>query len=164
MSWGISNCGGHSTPICFELEVHSSGLQSLRLLCEGRLSTEMDDVTFWRKTRFAPPSPSDETRIVKVRHCVATLHIAMTSMRSILWTCYLEKKKEDDDRGQTDGIQISFCCSSSLFEVPEILCGTGPTLMSIVSRAGKMLVIGADSNTTYNIPTEIDAWLRDKNL
>ena len=112
------------SPICFELEVHSSGFESLEIAL-WRQTQHRDGWWYFLAQNEFWTSVSKRWRLGSWRSDTVPQCSTLQGLRWALssGTCYRKEKKEDDHRGQTDWIQISFCCRGSLFEVLEVLCG-----------------------------------------
>ena len=155
---------GHSLRFVSNLKCILRDFKACRLLCEGRLSTEMDDVTFWRKMRFAPPSPSDEdsdsedpTPCRDAPHCKD--FDEKYPLELVIW----KKRKKTITEDRRMEYKFLFAAEAHCLRCLKYYAAQ-PDFDVNCESCGKNARDWADSNTTYNIPTEIDAWLREKNL
>ena len=155
---------GHSLRFVSNLKCILRDLKAWRMLCEGRLGEEMDDGTFWRKMRFAPPSPSDEDSDSEgPTLCRDAPHCNDFDENYPLGHGISKKRKKTITEERRMEYKFLFAAEAHCLRCLKYYAAQ-PDFDVNCESCGKNARGWADSNTTYNIPTDIDAWLRDKNL
>ena len=159
----LESCG-HSVRFVSNLRCILRDLKAWRLLCEGRPSTEMDDDTFWRKMSFEPLSPSDEDSDPEdPTPCRNAPHCKDFDEHYPLGHVTGRRRKKTITEDKRIEYKFLFAAEAHCLKCLKYYAAQ-PGFDVNCESCGKNARDWADSNTTYNIPRELDAWLRDKNL
>ena len=155
---------GHSLRFVSNLKCILRDLKAWRMLCEGPLSEEMHEVTFWRKMSFAPPSTSDEESVSEgPTLCRDAPHCDDFDEHYPLGHGIAKKRKKAITEERRMEYKFLFAAEAHCLRCLNYYAAQ-PDFDVNCQSCGKNARGWADSNTTENIPTDIDAWLRDRNL